>query len=111
MQTHTKEKIYTRCGPEFGDKDHSIVLNTSADRFRAMLAEFLRTFEFPPSRYGRDAWTRLRNDTSGYDYIYAHVDVFKFVTNDPSICTDLIDSIFILKENGTRNHYLGNGYT
>ena len=64
IQAHTKEKIYTICGPEFGDREHSIVvivrdlygLTTSAERFRTMIADFLRALGFLPSRYDRDFW-------------------------------------------------------
>ena len=62
IQAHTKEKIYTRCGPEFGNRQNSIAvivrvlygLTTSAERFRKMIAYFLRTLGFAPSRYDRD---------------------------------------------------------
>ena len=70
IQAHTKEKIYTKCGPEFGDRAGSIAivfralyrLTASAARFRTMLAYFLRTLEFTPSRFDRDIWMRLRDD-------------------------------------------------
>ena len=69
IQAHTKLMIYTICGPEFGDREHSIVvivralygLTTSAERFITMLADFLRTLGFVPSRYDRDDWMRLRD--------------------------------------------------
>ena len=48
IQADTKEKIYTRCGPEFGNMDGSIALIvralyglcTSAERFRTLLVKF-----------------------------------------------------------------------
>ena len=100
IQAHTKEKIYTRCGPEFGDREHSIAvivralydLTTSAERFRTMLANFLRTLGFVPSRYDRDVWMRLRNNKTGYDYICTHVDDFKVVAKKPSYWIDHIAS-------------------
>ena len=57
IQAHTKEKIFTRCGSEFGSMEGSIAiivralygLTTSAERFRTMLADFLRTLGFTPS--------------------------------------------------------------
>ena len=62
IQAHAKEKIYTNCGKEFGDKEGSIAiivrvlygLTTSAECFRMMLADFLRTLGFIPSRFDRD---------------------------------------------------------
>ena len=93
IQAHTKENIYTKCGPEFGDRAGSIAtiiralygLTTSAERFRTMLADFLRTLEFTPSHFDRDVWMRLRDDKTGYDYICTHVVDFKVVAKDPSI--------------------------
>ena len=57
-----REKIYTQCGPEFGDRAGVITiifralysLTTSAERFRTMMVDFLRTLEFNPSRFDRD---------------------------------------------------------
>ena len=62
IQDNTKEKIYTRCGPEFGERRNSIVitvrafygLTTSTERFRTMLADFLHTLGLVPSRFDRD---------------------------------------------------------
>ena len=62
IQVYIKEKIYTNCGPEFGDRDGSIAttfralcgLTTSTERFRTILIDFLRTLEFTPSHFDRD---------------------------------------------------------
>ena len=109
---HTKEKIFTRCGPEFDDRENSIVvivralygLNTSNERFRTMLVVFLRTLGFVPSRYDRDVWMRLRDDKSSYGYIHTHVDDFKVVAKTTSIWIKQIVSAFIVKEYGPRNY-------
>ena len=50
IQANNKEKIFTRCGSEFGDRASSIAmitralygLTTSAERFRTMFADYLR---------------------------------------------------------------------
>ena len=91
IQATTKEKVYTRCGPAFGDKEGCIALivralyglTTSAQRFRTLLADFLRSLGFVPTRYDRDVWMRLRHSEEGYDYICTHVDDFKIVAKDP----------------------------
>ena len=119
IQAHTKEKIFTRCGSEFGSMEGSIAiivralygLTTSAERFRTMLADFLRTLGFTPSRFDRDVWMRLRNDSTGYDYICTHVDDFKIVAKNPTSWVDRIAAIFLVKEHGPRSYYLGNDYT
>ena len=59
IQDHTKEQIYTRYGPKFGDREHSITLivrsvyglTIYAERFRTILADFLRTLGYVPSCY------------------------------------------------------------
>ena len=118
IQAHTKEKICTRYGPGFGYRKHSIAvvvralydLTISAERFRTMLADFLRTIGFLPNRYDRDVWMRLKDDKTEYGYIYTHVDDFKVVANNPSIYIEQIVAAFIAKEHVPRNYYLGNSY-
>ena len=119
IQANTKEKIYTRCGSEFGDRAGAIAiitralygLTTSAERFRTMLADFLRTLGFVSARFDRDVWMRLRDCGDGYDYICTHVDDFKVVARNPGHWVDRIACIFLIKEHGPRNYYLGNDYT
>ena len=62
IQAMTKEKIYARVGPEFGNRAFSMALITrglyglikSAERFRTLLADFLHSLGFNPSRCDRD---------------------------------------------------------
>ena len=62
VQSKTKEKVYTRLGPEFGEYDRMIALivkalyglTTSAPQFCKALADFIRSMGFKPSRYNRD---------------------------------------------------------
>ena len=94
VMAHTKEKVFTVCGKEFGPDrvnakaviDKALYgLCTSAERFHTLLADFLCTLEFNPSVYDRDVWLRDRGDGTGYDYICTHVDDFKIVAKDPDI--------------------------
>ena len=118
IQANTSEKVFTRVGPEFGEHDGKIAfivralygLTTSAERFHTLLADFLRTLGFIPTRFDRDVWMRLRDDESGYDYICTHVDDFKVVAKQPMIWIDRIASAFLIKEHGPRKYYLGNDY-
>lgn len=118
IQAHTKEKIYTRCGSEFGEHAGAIAiivralygLTTSAERFRTLFADYLRDMGFKPTRYDRDVWMRLREDGKGYCYICTHVDDFKVVSNDPGRWVESIAKVFLIKEHGPRNYYLGNNY-
>ena len=119
IQANTQEKVYTRVGDEFGEHAGKIAfivralygLTTSAERFHTLLADFLRTLGFIPTRFDRDVWMRLREDESGYDYICTHVDDFKVVAKEPMIWIDRIASAFLIKEHGPRKYYLGNDYT
>ena len=119
IQANTNEKIFTRVGSEFGDRAGSIALivralyglTTSAERFHTLLADFLRSMKFTPSRFDRDVWMRLRDTDDGFDYICTHVDDFKVVAKDPMMWIDRIAAAFLVKEHGPRNYYLGNDYT
>ena len=123
IQAHTKEKVWTSCGPEFGDRMGSKAviiralygLTTSAERYRTLFADFLRGLGFKPTRFDRDVWMRLREPTddassSGYDYICTHVDDFKIVAKDPERWMNHIEQTFLVKESGVRDYYLGNNY-
>ena len=114
----TKEKIYTRLGPEFEDRAGSIAvivkalygLTTSAERFRNLFADIIRKLGFQPTRFDRYVWMRLRDDKSGYDYICTHVDDFKVVASDAQSWMNKISKILYLKEHGPRQYYLGCDY-
>lgn len=118
IQAHTSEKVYTRCGPAFGDKEGCIALiiralyglTTSAERFRTLLADFIRSLGFVPTRYDRDVWMRLREARDGYDYICTHVDDFKIVARDPDHWLIKIKERFLVKTSGPPDYYLGNDY-
>ena len=112
------EKVYSRAGPEFGDKEGCILLiqkalygfRSSSQAFRAHFAEFLRSMGFVPTRYDRDVWMRLRDDGGGYDYICTHVDDFKIVAKDPYRWLNMIKETFMIKSAGPPEYYLGNDY-
>ena len=53
---------------------------------------------------------KLRDTNDGYDFICSHVDNFKVVVKDPDIWIERIASVFLIKEHGPRNYYLGNDY-
>ena len=69
VQAKTKEKIYTRCGPGFGDNAGKIALikralydlTTSAERFYTLLFDFLCTLGFESLCFYCDVWMRLRD--------------------------------------------------
>ena len=76
-----------------------------------MLADFLWTLEFTLSRFDRYFEIWLCDDKTGYDYICTHIDDFKVVAKKTLIWINMIAFVFLIKENGRRNYYLGNDYT
>ena len=112
------EKIYHIVGPEFGDREGSILvlkkalygLHSSSRAFRAHFADFLRFLGFFASRYDRDVWMREREELDGYDYVCTHVDDFKIVARNPDRWNDQIAAAFLLKSVGPPAYYLGNDY-
>ena len=112
------EKIYSRAGPEFEDREGSVMifkkalygLRSSSRAFRAHFADFLRSLGFSATRYDRDVWMRAREASDGYDYICTHVDDFKIVARDPERWKSHISAAFLLKSIGPPSYYLGNDY-
>ena len=62
MHAHTKEKIYTKCVPEFGDIPRVVTtilcapygLTIPAERFRSIFPDYIRTFDLTLSRFDRN---------------------------------------------------------
>ena len=116
------EKVWSRAGPEFGEREGSIVtlnkalygLRTSSKAFRCHFGAFLRSLGFRPSKFDGDVWMKLRPPSKsfppGYDYICTHVDDFKVVAENPQQWVDCIAKAFTLKESGPPKYYLGNDY-
>ena len=112
-------------------------LVTSAERWHAHFSDSLRSLGFVPTRYDRDVWIRDRQaqhdvlnptggDTSdtdsddevpdvtaapGYDYICTHVDDFKIVAKDCEQYMEELKKVYIIKNIGPPQYYLGNDYT
>ena len=113
------EKVYSRCGPEFGELEDCIViiikalygLESSARAFRLFLADYLRSLDFFPSRCDRDVWIRMRESKNGYDYVCTHVDDFKVVAEDANRWCKCIGLKFQLKIVEKPRYYLGANYS
>ena len=112
------EKVYTRAGPEFREREGSILvfrkalygLRSSSRAFRAHFADFLKSMGFVATRYDRDVWMRERETKDGYDYLCTHVDDFKIVARQPDRWKERISAAFLLKSIGPPSYYLGNDY-
>ena len=91
VQAETKEKIYTRAGLEFGDRQGCMViikkalygLSTSARQWSKRLGDSLRGMGFKPSRCDPDLWLKLKDDGSGYEYMATYVDDIIIVADKP----------------------------
>ena len=111
-----KEKIYTRVGPEFGNRAFSMALITralyglitSAERSRTLLEDYLHFLGFILLRYDHDVWMRLRDTKTSYEYICTHVDNFQIIAKDADSWLQKISHTFLVKSHGLCSYYLGN---
>ena len=117
VQAYTEEKIWSRAGPEFGDKEGSIIifnkalygLATSARRWNLALGDVLKTMGFNASRADADLWIKKANDGESYEYIATHVDDVIVVSKDPKIyMTKMAEHFPIKKVEENPSYYLGN---
>jgi hypothetical protein len=113
------EKVYTRAGPEFREREGSILvfrkalygLRSSSRAFRAHFADFLKSMGFIATRYEiGDIWMRERETKDGYDYLCTHVDDFKIVARQPDRWKEPISTAFLSQSIGPPSYYLGNDY-
>ena len=116
----TKEKVYVRCGLEFGEefKDRIAIvvkslygLKSSGNRWHSHFANTLYSMGFKPTRYDHDVWYKLRDDESGYDYISTYVDDFLITAKDAWSYMKHLQSIYTIKEPKHPEVYLGALYT
>jgi hypothetical protein len=120
LNADTKEKVYTRCGPEFGPKLEGRLaiikkslygLKSSGARWHAHFAGTLHTLGFQPTRFDNDVWIKRRSDGSGYDYISTYVDDFLITALDPWMYMKRLQEIYVIKDPKTPDVYLGATYT
>lgn len=116
LMAKTKEKMYTRLGPEFGHLAGKTVfvrkalygLAGSCAQFHQHLSHHLFTMGFVPSKADSDVWMRDRGDH--YEYIAKYIDDLLIVSKNPM---DVIAELekpngpYGLKGTGTPEYYLG----
>jgi hypothetical protein len=116
INVETKEKIYVRCGPEFGPelegriailKKELYGLKSSGNRWHAHFAKTLYNMGFEPTRYDRDVWIRDRPDGTGYDYICTYVDDFLIVAKDAWHYIKELQKVYNIKDPKHPELYLG----
>ena len=117
LEALTKEKLFVRAGPEFGELEgHSHVLlvhkalyglRTSGVRWHERLADCLRGMGFVPCRAEPDIW--MQDKLDHWEYIGTYVDDLAIASKDPkSIVDTLTDKYrFKLKGTGQISYHLG----
>jgi hypothetical protein len=120
LHADTKEKVYVRCGPEFGPELEGRIaiikkslygLKSSGAQWHAHFARTLHTLGFSPTRFDNDVWIKRRGDNSGYDYISTYVDDFLITAKDPWIYMKQLQEIYLIKEPKSPEFFLGATYT
>ena len=117
IQADTHEKIYSVAGPEFGDREGSVVLikkalyglATSARRWSITLGDEIRTMGFHSCRADPDLWLKKTDDGTKYEYIATYVDDIIIVAKDPMKYMNLLKSKFPIRNiEEMPEYYLGN---
>lgn len=111
------EKVYSRAGAEFGNREGCIVelkralygLKTASRSFHEFFGDLLLRMGFQPSRADQDLWWRRSDDYEGYDYIATHVDDIICAAKDPSKYMAQIEQEFKIRDlSDSPSYYLGN---
>ena len=117
VQAFTKEKVYSRCGNEFGKHQGCVVrirkalygLATSARQWSLALGDVLKEIGFVPTRADPDLWIRPTEDNKSYDYIATHVDDLIIASKNPEQYIDKLKINFPLRHvEENPDFYLGN---
>ena len=115
-----REKVYTICGPEFGEYKGRIGvivkalygLRSSGYAWHAHMAETLREMGFEMCVADNDVWMRPATTEDGieyYEYVLIHTDDLLAVSKKPLEILNCIDQHYILKPSsiGKPTQYLG----
>jgi hypothetical protein len=120
INAETKEKIFVRCGPEFGPELEGRIailkkalygLKSSGNCWHVHFAKTLYSLGFEPTRYDSDVWIKLRQDKTGYDYICTYVDDFLIVAKDAWQYMKELQKVYVIKDPKSPELYLGALYT
>ena len=115
LESYTKEKVYIKAGPEFGDRaGHFLViakalygLKSSGLRWHERLADVLRAEGYFISRAEQDIWMKDMGDH--YEYIAVYVDDLLIASKNPQKVIDMLTdkNNFKLKGTGPIEFHLG----
>ena len=121
LNAYTEERIWSKAGPEFGEKAGQIVLvvkalyglKTSAAAWWKCFADKLRSMGFRSSLADSNVWLKPRYDHHktciGYDYIACHVDDFIILADRPEIYMAELRKEYVIKNESSfdETYYLG----
>jgi Reverse transcriptase (RNA-dependent DNA polymerase) len=115
-----REKVYTICGPEFGDKNGCIGviklalygLKSSGFAWRSHLAETVRSKDFEMCYADNDVWLRAATKSDGttyYEYVLIYTDDILAISMDPMAILKHLEGHYVLKPGsiGPPTQYLG----
>ena len=113
LHGHTKEKIYTIAGPEFGELEGQVLickkalygLKTSMGRWHEALSSMLRMIGFKPSKADPDLW--LHDAGDHYEYLAVYTDDLLVVSRNPLAILRGLETLYPLKGVGKPEYYLG----
>ena len=115
LEAKTKEKIYIKAGPEFGELEgHTLVifkslygLRSSGLRWHERFADCLREMGFTACKAEPDIWMRKNGEI--YEYIAVYVDDLAVAAKDPASIVETLQEKykFKLKGTGPLKYHLG----
>ena len=117
VQALTTEKVWSRAGREFRNREGCVViikkalygLATSARRWSLALGDVLREMGFKPSRADPDLWIKLSNDKTHHEYIATHVDDVIVASKGPETYISKLQEKFPIRNvEVSPEYYLGN---
>lgn len=120
IQSDTKEKVYTRAGPEFGSRQGQLLiivrslygLKSSGACWHEHLAERLSDLGYRSCLADPDVWMRPAVKPCGFtywEYILVYVDDILVISNDPRLTMNVLEKLYRMKEGsvGVPTTYLG----
>jgi hypothetical protein len=116
LQRNASEKVYSRAGPEFREREGCIILfrkalyglRLSSRVFRAHFADFLKSNGVRCNAIRQRCLDARARNLRRYDYLCTHVNDFKIVAKEPERWKDQISAAFLLKSIGPPSYHLGN---
>ena len=115
LESFTKELVYIKAGPEFGDREgHTLIirkalygLKSSGLRWSERFADVLRNMGFFPSKAEKDIW--MRDKGNHYEYIAVYVDDLLILSRAPQLLIKTLEDVhkFKLKGTGDISFHLG----